>query len=381
MYKILVIDDEEPLRQVVVMALQEKGYETIEAENGEVGVTLAKKHLPDLILSDINMDKMDGYRTLAALRQDPVTAAVPFIIMTGQPHTSGMRHGMELGADDYLAKPFTVSALLAAVEARLKKQEALKAMAEKKLADLRSSISMALPHELFTPLSGIVGFAEIITNEAPSLKPVEISEIGKAILQSAKRLHRLIENFLIYAQIEMIMADPAKEAAINKSYINETKELIEFTARQVADQVNRTTDLRLELTSSGARISDEYLIKILKELLDNAFKFSSAGTPVIISSNTKPKRFCLSVRDFGRGMTPEQIAQIGAYMQFERKIYEQQGSGLGLAITKRLVQIHGGILDIQSEPSKGTTVTVILPSEPDDASLGQETQKLTKDLD
>ena len=86
--------------------------------------------------------------------------------MTGLADNAGMRHGMELGADDYLPKPFTIDGLYAAVEARLKKAQALRQEAEKKLADLRDNISLMLPHELRTPLNGILAYGEILAAEA-----------------------------------------------------------------------------------------------------------------------------------------------------------------------------------------------------------------------
>src|SRR6266516_470713 len=179
MKRILVIDDEEWLREMVHLALSQKGYEIIEAENGAVGIEVARKELPDLILCDVNMEKMDGYLTLSSLRSEPATASIPFILMTGLADNAGMRHGMELGADDYLPKPFTIDALYAAVEARLKKAQAVRQEAEKKLADLRDSISMALPHELRTPLNGILAYAEILTNSAATLPAGEVAEMGQ----------------------------------------------------------------------------------------------------------------------------------------------------------------------------------------------------------
>src|SRR5437879_243545 len=174
MKKILVIDDEEWLREMVQMALAQKGYEVIEAGNGALGVEVARKELPDLVLCDVNMEKMDGYRTLSALRSEPPTAAIPFILMTGLADNAGMRHGMELGADDYLPKPFTIDGLYAAVDARLKKSQALRQEAERKLAYLRDNISLMLPHELRTPLNGILAYGAILTAEAATLQPGEI---------------------------------------------------------------------------------------------------------------------------------------------------------------------------------------------------------------
>src|SRR5947199_7396255 len=212
MKTILVIDDEEWLREMVHLALQQKGFDVVEAENGAKGIDLARKELPDLILCDVNMEKMDGYRTLSSLRNEPSTASIPFILMTGLADNAGMRHGMELGADDYLPKPFTIEGLYAAVEARLKKTQALRDDAEKKLADLRDNISMMLPHELRTPLNGILAYGEILSAEAATLPTTEVAEMGQVIHESGRRLERLIENFLIYAQLELLSADPQKVA-------------------------------------------------------------------------------------------------------------------------------------------------------------------------
>src|SRR5437870_9271907 len=106
--KILVIDDDDSLREVVQMSLEHAGFDVIDADNGLVGVQQACAQLPDLILCDVRMEKMDGYRTLAALRQDTATAPIPVILMTGMADTAGMRQGKEPGADDYPSKPVMV---------------------------------------------------------------------------------------------------------------------------------------------------------------------------------------------------------------------------------------------------------------------------------
>lgn len=127
---ILVVDDDESLRTVVVRTLTGKGYSVWEADGAAQGLELACHHLPDLVISDVQLGDGDGYSILAELRQRPETAAIPFILMTGGAGPEGMRRGMELGADDYLPKPFSVATLLAAVNARLWKQQALRQQEE-----------------------------------------------------------------------------------------------------------------------------------------------------------------------------------------------------------------------------------------------------------
>jgi two-component system sensor histidine kinase/response regulator len=364
MNKILVIDDEAWLREMVQMALAQKGFDVVEAENGVRGVEVARQNLPDLILCDVNMEKMDGYDTLAALRNDTKTAAIPFILMTGLADHAGMRHGMELGADDYLAKPFALDALYAAVGARLKKVQTVREEAEKKLADLRDNLSLMLPHELRTPLNGILAYGEILSTEAATLAPTEVAEMGQVIYESGRRLERLVENFLIYAQLELLASDVQKLNVLRARQTVSPARLIETRAQAQAQAAKRESDLRLELADEPARISEEYLGKIVDELVQNAFKFSSIGTPVSVSLSNSGGNVTLTVRDRGRGFSTEHITKVGAYMQFDRKLHEQQGLGLGLTIAKRLTELHGGTLSIQSQLGTSTTVTVKLPKGP-----------------
>jgi signal transduction histidine kinase len=361
MKKILVIDDEAWLREMMLLALRQRGFEVIEAENGEKGVETARKELPDLVLCDINMEKIDGYAVLSALRGTPATASIPFILMTGLADQAGMRHGMELGADDYLPKPFTIEGLYAAVEARLKKAKTIRDEAERKLADLRDNISMMLPHELRTPLNGILAYGEILTSDAETLQPAEIAEMGQVIYESGKRLERLIENFLIYAQLELLNSDPQYLHTLLRKQTPFPAKLIEAHARTQAQLARRPGDLLLELKEVAVPISEEYLTKIVDELVQNAFKFSPANSQVRVSLVDALNSIALTIEDSGRGLSPEYISKIGAYMQFDRKLHEQQGLGLGLTIARRLTEMHGGTLTIQSESGKGTSVTIKLP--------------------
>jgi two-component system, sensor histidine kinase and response regulator len=361
MKRILVIDDEEWLREMIQLALRQKGYEVIEAGNGAIGIEKARKDLPDLVLCDVNMEKVDGYATLSALRSEAPTAAIPFILMTGLADNAGMRHGMELGADDYLPKPFTIEALYAAVETRLKKAQALRENAEKKLSDLRDNISLMLPHELRTPLNGILAYGEILTTDAATLLPAEIAEMGQTIHESGRRLERLVENFLIYSQIELMGADPQRAMALRKKQTQMPRKIVEVRATQQAQSVSRIKDLSLDLTDKPVAISEEYLTKIVDELVHNAFKFSKPGTGIQISLFPSDNALVLSIADHGGGLGTEHLQKVGAYMQFDRKTREQQGLGLGLIIAKRLTELHGGSLTIQSEVGVGTTVVVKLP--------------------
>src|SRR5690349_2977118 len=120
MQKILVIEDTPDVRELITDTLRFNGFDTVAAADGEAGIQAALTHLPDLILCDVQMPRKDGFEVLADLRARPATATIPFVFLTGQSDKSHMRLGMNLGADDFLAKPFMLQDLMAAVNARLK---------------------------------------------------------------------------------------------------------------------------------------------------------------------------------------------------------------------------------------------------------------------
>jgi len=360
--KLLVIDDEEWLREMVRMALTDRGYLVLEAADGATGIEMARRELPDLVLCDVRMERVDGYLALARLREDPKTAGIPFILMTGMADAEGMRHGMELGADDYLPKPFTLDALFAAVEARLKKARLAREQAEASLTALRDNISLMLPHEMLTPLNGMLPYAELLETAADSLSPAEIAEMGGTIKASTLRLLGLVNHFLTYVRLEIAAADPAQAAALRAATLPDAEAVIGGQARQVAQAAGREADLRLKLVPATLPMTAGHLATLVHECVENAAKFSPPGTAIEVALHLdeigRPR---LSITDGGAGLTPEQIASIGAYMQFGRRTREQQGAGLGLIIARRICELHGARLEISSEPGKGAEVRVLFP--------------------
>jgi signal transduction histidine kinase len=186
--------------------------------------------------------------------------------------------------------------------------------------------------------------------------------MGQVIHESGRRLERLIESFLIYAQIELLGADAAKVSALRKKLTASPARLIERQARAQAELAQRAGDLNLELADHPLAMSEEYLGKIVDELVQNAFKFSGAQTRVTVKLVNGSAGSVLSVQDHGRGFSTEHIRKVGAYMQFDRKLHEQQGLGLGLVIAKRLSELHGGTMVIESGGAGTTIVSVRLPA-------------------
>jgi len=358
--KILVIDDEHSVRKLISEILQYAGYEVCQASGGREGIAKALEVLPDLILCDVSMPDLDGFATLAALREQPGTATTPFIFLTGRVDRRDMRQGMASGADDYLTKPFNATELIEAVRARLARQTELQKRSEQRLADLRGNIVHMLPHELRTPLQGILGFAEILLDEHTTMPREQVGEMARHILQSAQRLHRVVENFLVYAQIQVYSRDEQKCADLLAQTTPLTQAMIATMLGGKPAIAARQQDITLWLKEATVHSSGDDLAKIVEELVDNAVKFSTPGTPVQITGWTEGEEYLLTIQDYGRGMSPEQLNAIGAYAQFDRKFYEQQGTGLGLTIARDLLRLHGGKLLLDSRPEEYTKAVLHL---------------------
>ncbi len=356
--RILVVEDAHSLRRDIVEMLGFEGYEVFDAENGKRGVERARETLPDLIICDIMMPVMDGFQVLDALRSDPATATIPFIFLTARADRLDWRIGMQSGADDYLTKPFTAKELIATVNARLQRHAIIVRTSEQKIETLRGNIITAMPHELRTPLNVIMGFSNLLMMDAGVVDTRHIENMCGHINSAANRLYRLVENYITYGYTELLLSDERRRALLRNGLMFHPRASMQVYVQDRVRQYGRESDLVLEISDAERlAIHEDYFKKVVEELIDNACKFSTAGTPITVRAGMEADGlYHLRVNDHGRGMTLEQITQVGAYMQFERRVHEQQGSGLGLVISQRLVQLHGGSVTITSTKDDGTTI-------------------------
>lgn len=158
--KILVIEDEEFVRENIIELLYSEGLQVFGAENGRIGIDLAQQQQPDLILCDVMMPELDGYGVLTTLRQDSILATIPFIFLTAKATKADFRQGMELGADDYLTKPFTRAELLGAIASRLKKQEAVQELHNSEIKQAKDRLNYLAHHDSLTKLPNRLSLQE-----------------------------------------------------------------------------------------------------------------------------------------------------------------------------------------------------------------------------
>jgi len=353
-WKVLVIDDDARWRALVELSLESEGHTVLTATDGLAGLARASE-MPDVILCDVEMPRLNGYAVLEALRQQPELRHIPFIFLTARSGRSDQRKGMVLGADDYITKPFQPDELIESIAGVLAKRESLSDRLKHYTDEYRREMAAPWAHELLTPLNGILGIAAMLESEAGSIQPADLRDLARSIGQSARRQQALARKLLHYFQLEQLRvsnwSDPgaAMEAGAG----------LEDEVIGVAERLSRSADLRLECAPAAVRISPAWLRAAAGELVENAFKFSPPGTPVIVSGRIADGVYRIEVTDRGPGMTSAEIRLIAAFRQFDRARHEQQGLGLGLAIVTHIAALHQASLVFESGP-EGVGLRVIL---------------------
>ena len=365
METILIVEDNAIVMESIAESLRVNGYNVLQALNGLEAIPLAQTHLPHVILSDIMMDGMDGYTLLNELRKDPATALIPFLFMSAKTDFDDIRFAMNLGADDYITKPFTPTSLVTTIKTRLSKHAMMQSAVHDKIKQLTENLAYAMPHELRTPMTAIMGCADLIKRNLDPLNTEEILLCSELIDTSVRRLYRLIEQFNHYAQLTLIEADATRRKQLYSQLTMYSGDTIrEFTLEE-ATRNGRNHDIAIEDNIGDAilPIKPYYLEMIVREVLNNAFKFSPQDSPIRIVLSKTAEHYSIIVQDKGRGISKQHIRSIEAFTQFDRQQYEQQGVGLGLALVRKILDLYSGKFLIQSEQDAGTTVQLTLPLE------------------
>lgn len=360
MTKILLVEDDPDVRQNIQDLLEAEDYGVLIAENGLMALDILENTLPDLILCDVMMPGLDGHGLLKWISNDKDMAGVPFIFLTARADNQDQREGMNIGADDYLTKPFTREQLLTAIGSRLQKVDSINKKYLERFDELRASIAVSLPHELRTPLTGIMGFSEYLIDNLESTTTEEVKEYLLHIYASGKRLNRLVENYIAFSELQVIHKG-GLAARRHEPHDVPVMEFLLQVAQTVAFEHEREHDLSMKSEEVILRIPEKDFEKICIELIDNAFRFSKAGQKVHVTVSKADNRVNFQIRDHGIGMTPRQIDRMGGFVQLNREKHEQQGSGLGFTIAQQLIMLLKGGIDVESKENYGTTVNFWLP--------------------
>jgi CheY-like chemotaxis protein len=354
MKKILVIEDEDSIRENIFDALSLNGFEVYTTENGLDGLNLAIKINPDLIICDIMMPLMNGYEVLSAIKEEEKLMLTPFIFISAKSKYEDVRNGMNLGADDYLIKPFLLHELLKTVDSKLVDADRKRKNYLEKQQDLIEQYGLIQMHELNTPMNGILTSITLLQEMGLHNYSIDVAELLQIINVSSKRLHRSLSNIFFYKQLKDgnygFYSEGIRETSISVSIEN------------IAKNYNRSEDLIYSSEVDTIQFDRKLLMTIISELLDNAFKFTEKKDQVFFSLIRIKDAIHFKLHHTNRtNFEKKEFVEVKPYLQFKKESIEQAGIGLGLSIVKLISKQYKLNLNYEIDKDKNAVFTLIIP--------------------
>jgi two-component system, sensor histidine kinase and response regulator len=283
--KILIIEDDRDLMEELSLILQFEHYDVVQAVNGAEGLTLMKTEKPDLVLCDIVMRGIDGFEVLRQFRENAANSFIPFVFITAVTAQKKIRQSMEMGADEYLVKPFSRIELLETIKTQLRKHEEQR----NQIRQLKSSIAFCISKEVKPSLHKLISDGRMIKHFSDMMSEKDIVKAGSSIYINGLLLEDLIDKLLILIDLEaQKMNFSARKSTVSSE---KTTEL----AGRVADNFDRRSDLIVELSEIILKGSKKWFLIAFNELVTNAFNSSGQGQKVIISTVKNKENLILSV--------------------------------------------------------------------------------------
>lgn len=375
--RILIVDDNPQNLQVLGRLLQEKNYEIEFAINGKAALEWLESQQFDLILLDINMPEMDGFEVCQTIRKDEKLNKVPVIFLSADSDRESILRGFELGAQDYVTKPFDSRELIVRVKTHLslknslEKLESVNRVLEEKVKERTLQLSIAnenlesmnlklmeldnaksdflnlISHEIRTPLNGILLPLELLKDPVSA---DEAKELVSILDSSVKRLEKFSLNALLITRLKT-------KPVVNKSKIDLSK-LINEILDEEKDAIN-TRGLTVR-DNSGDRAfcvegETELVKKCILNIFQNAVTFSPSGGLIEIKCYNEGQKITLEISDNGKGI-PDDIIDKGTEPFSKGAEYHDKSTGIGLPLAKLIMEAHGGDLILGNKAEAGALV-------------------------
>lgn len=362
--KILVIEDELNVRENIVELLESEDFEVFSAKDGFEGIFLAQEHSPELILCDVTMPELDGYGVLNNLRKDPNIAITPFIFLTAKAASEEIRQGMNLGADDYLTKPFSRQELLTTIKARLSKQKIHDQNTDALLKDIGESLSYSISEKIFNPLDEILGASEVFRQDANIIEPNDIEKLGAHIQSNTKFLKRAILNIFMYLNMELMFHNSDSLETIKNIYTTRPGDFVYMIAMQLARKYDCSKKLVVSIDNSRLKISTSDWNKIVEESLEFVFSLFKEGSLIDVSTKIVDDIFQYSIRLESDELPYDLLHKTAQNIPRTQAFYESLDPGLGLLIIHFIVKLYDGEFIVSNEKTSWRDAITLLISFP-----------------
>lgn len=342
---ILIVDDEQLLRETLRDILELNGYTTIVATNGLEAVELARRDNPALVITDVAMPVMTGFQLLEEFRRDPALRTIPVIVVSAKTERAAVRHGMELGASDFITKPFTEEEVLRSVATRLEKKE---------LMDELDAFSHTVAHDLKNPLATLLGRLQLLGMMLDTGSPEMLRRNLDSAHKSAVRLEEILEELLILAGVRR--QEVARETVAMGPVVSEALDRIDALLKESKAEV-QVPEVWPECVGHAP-----WITQIWVNYISNAAKYG--GVPPKIELGGEPVadgKVRFWVRDHGPGLDAAGVAQM--FVPFTRiSSIRAKGHGLGLSIVRRIAEKLGGSVGVETSPGQGARFWFELPA-------------------
>jgi two-component system sensor histidine kinase/response regulator len=362
-YKILIVDDVVSNVLLLKILLTNEKFQVCTANCGNMCIEQAKAEKPDLILLDVMMPDISGFDTAVILKKDPETKDIPIIFLTALNNPSDLVHGFQVGASDFLTKPFNKEELVIRVMHQIT-VVAAKRIIEKQNRDLTATISnrdkmySVIAHDLRSPMASIRMVLNLVVSAmSPDIVGPELYELLDKANRESEEVHDLLDNLLKWTKSQTGRLNVVLQDLDLNDIIPGVVDIFEMIAQ--------TKKIKLSFQGTDAplmvRADNDMLKTVVRNFMSNAIKFSPEESSIEITMKPEGDFAKISIRDHGVGIAADRIDNIFHKGETTYGTGGEEGSGLGLQLCQDFARKNGGDVMVESVEGQGSTFSVMVP--------------------
>ena len=366
-YKILIVDDVMSNVLLLKILLSNEKFQVCTANCGNACIEQAKKEHPDLILLDVMMPDINGFDTAVIMKKDEELKDIPIIFLTALNTPADLVKGFQVGANDFLTKPFNKEELVMRVMQQIS-LVAAKRIIEKQNNELKATLTnrdkmySVIAHDLRSPMASIRMVLNLVVDSvSPEVVGKELYELLDKANRESEDVHDLLDNLLKWTKSQTGRLTVVSQDLDLNDIIPGVVEIFEM----IAQTKHITLNLQKSETPLVVNADNDMLKTVVRNFLSNAIKFSPDNSSIDIIMGTENDYAKVSVRDHGVGIAPERLDTIFHKGETTYGTGGEEGSGLGLQLCQDFARKNGGDCTVESVEGEGSTFSVLIPLKKD----------------